>query len=351
MEGIVRKKSGDATFALPYWNYIVNQTDTRVLPYEFRVAHSLLTPRTKIPDLNGGAEIGDERFIGNQEGVKRALGSTDFFSFSNNLESNPHDVMHDYIGGVNTYNPILQKYPDGTLTRTDTAGFDPIFFLHHGMIDYLFWKWDTTSKYSQRPCLEVLKKNSWPYHFINPDGTHESYNYKEVLYHVYNPDYTYQGLPKESGSQHRPCYNGQEITLVRMIFNYTTNGTNEHIFNFFGDDAEEIREAYNPKDTLHMIVYVIPDEGIDKRGSITAYIRYSKTGNQNEAHIGSLHDFFHKDVEEKTFFFDITVEYKDSDGEFQIVLKSDRSDDKFRIPYIDVKSMVSSKSIHKQECH
>merc|ERR1719228_2720988 len=100
------------------------------------------------------------------------------------------------------------------MALVETAGFDPIFFLHHGIIDYLFWRWDN-SEYGRRPCLEVLEQYPWAYNFINPDGSEVTYSIKEAYDLVYNPDYGYEGLPYESESLSRTCSKFESTTHVQ----------------------------------------------------------------------------------------------------------------------------------------
>ena len=59
------------------------------------------------------------------------------------LES-PHNAIHLAVGGfyqAGVYNadPIIGA--NGDMGDNETAGFDPVFFLHHCFIDYVFWQW------------------------------------------------------------------------------------------------------------------------------------------------------------------------------------------------------------------
>lgn len=58
------------------------------------------------------------------------------------LESQPHDVVHGEVGEL--------------MGDPNTAGYDPIFYLHHANIDRLWSKWLTSSAANQNP-----NKTSW----------------------------------------------------------------------------------------------------------------------------------------------------------------------------------------------
>jgi tyrosinase len=56
----------------------------------------------------------------------------------------PHNAIHLALGGfyqkgVDNANPI--RGANGDMGENETAAFDPVFFLHHAFIDYVFWQW------------------------------------------------------------------------------------------------------------------------------------------------------------------------------------------------------------------
>ena len=53
-----------------------------------------------------------------------------------NFESNPHDLVHVYIGGQVSNNDY------GLMADPGTAGIDPIFYLHHCNIDRMWGVWN-----------------------------------------------------------------------------------------------------------------------------------------------------------------------------------------------------------------
>jgi tyrosinase len=152
-ERILRAATGDNTFALPYWNYS-DPTDLsqRALPIIFRQpANSTTNPlftasrNTQGVGMNNGA-----RLTASAVSTTKALNQTTFTnsvgagSFGGQtvgapvhfnggfgeLESTPHNVIHDQVGGSS-----------GLMSDPDCAARDPVFWFHHSNIDRLWDIW------------------------------------------------------------------------------------------------------------------------------------------------------------------------------------------------------------------
>jgi tyrosinase len=114
----LREVSGNPALALPYWNYY----DDPTLPAEFteqaswnplfaaRVNTTVIQALTLNPF--GGSLINFQRGLSN--------------SFEVSLESQPHNPVHDLIGGI---------------FDTMQSPIDPLFWLHHANIDRLWSAW------------------------------------------------------------------------------------------------------------------------------------------------------------------------------------------------------------------
>src|SRR6266446_2101753 len=136
-------------FALPYWDY--SDEHRRQLPLRFRMpADSSQNPlyvAERDPDMNNDAEL-DAEVVSNVaafrvRGFSVAPSNPPLLCFGGEiagpihyrrphgaLESRPHDVIHGALGGEN-----------GWMGDPDTAGRDPIFWLHHANIDRLWEAW------------------------------------------------------------------------------------------------------------------------------------------------------------------------------------------------------------------
>ena len=225
-EKIVRELSGDKNFTLPYWNYI-NLSDTdipsptrRTMPDEFRLPatseENSLYESARDWSLTNGAPLSENLFLPPNvaDGVKRGgllkaveelNDKTTYADFNDSIDDNPHGIMHDYIGGgfnetdpqnQELFNPIYNRAQDdggepqfGLMRNVPSAGFDPIFWMHHGNIDRLWGQW--TQEKHVTVTSEELELVSWPYEFFEPNGDVKAYTMQQVFDSVYDMDYEY----------------------------------------------------------------------------------------------------------------------------------------------------------------
>lgn len=74
------------------------------------------------------------------------------------LES-PHNAIHLAVGGFyqsGVYNASPIRGANGDMGANEMAGFDPIFFLHHCFIDYVFWKWQERRGLTAAGSLNII---------------------------------------------------------------------------------------------------------------------------------------------------------------------------------------------------
>lgn len=202
LEKIVRELSGKKDFALPYWNYGSTEVADNTMAKETRDKSSSLYEAARYSILNDGKPM----LPGQVQSIQLALNElrtnpsfAGAYGFSKKLEGAPHGFMHNLIGGgyasppESYYNQIYQSQMSGLMANVNSAGFDPIFWLHHSMVDRIWESWDA-SIYGKRPSLEELKANPWPYEFIAPNGDRVTYTMEEVYNIVFNLDYKYDNL-------------------------------------------------------------------------------------------------------------------------------------------------------------
>lgn len=144
---------GPADWALPYWNYSdASNSNARRLPPAFRAAQTPdgtpnpLRVNARDPLANAGQVIADDfdvdlgclkepKFVADAAGGSPGFGGRKtLFNHSGgavgSLEATPHGSMHGAVGGLG-----------GFMSRFNTAGLDPIFWLHHANIDRLWVVW------------------------------------------------------------------------------------------------------------------------------------------------------------------------------------------------------------------
>ncbi|HVF05791.1 MAG TPA: tyrosinase family protein [Frankiaceae bacterium] len=147
--------NGPEDWALPYWNYTATDGGNPVLPPAFRDPGSPLyvaQRRTTPFDVNGGdpipagatlidATLQVPTFVP-PDGAPPSAGfggqrsaPIHFGRGFGALELQPHNVMHNAIGGFG-----------GLMTDPNTAAQDPIFWLHHANIDRLWASWNAAGR-------------------------------------------------------------------------------------------------------------------------------------------------------------------------------------------------------------
>lgn len=146
----VAKLSGPADWALPYWNYSVDE-NSRLLPVAFRsrgLADGSANPlyvAERDDRCNAGHQFADGRDVElgclKEPAFDASGGSASFggpgtdFEHSGDvvgaLEATPHGSIHMAVGGVS----------GGWMSQFYTAALDPMFWLHHANIDRLWEVW------------------------------------------------------------------------------------------------------------------------------------------------------------------------------------------------------------------
>jgi tyrosinase len=192
-EKIVRKASGAPDFALPYWNYASDQGPSLQLPAAFQQPTDQQGNIIPIyEDLRGlgfanPAGSGMQNVPMNQGGYM-PFSQTDYnpalsainlfpsdntfvlppdpayyaFGFAGRVEIQPHDNVHDNVGGLMSNIPV--------------AAGDPIFFVHHCQIDRLWASWQSypDSVYNWGSTPTDPSEARWKgrkFNFVDDNGT------------------------------------------------------------------------------------------------------------------------------------------------------------------------------------
>jgi hypothetical protein len=167
-ERTVRKQSGTTDFNLPYWDYF-NEKFTWggiALPKLVRgVSAGVLYDKYRTPGLNENTAALDV----NDGSATQAFKFTDFISFSNQLQTQPHGTMHCSTGSG-------CRQPD--IGLVPVSGLDPVFYMHHANIDRLWQCWLNTKANGQTINLAWAKANlgmpdSWyqtTFSFVDENG-------------------------------------------------------------------------------------------------------------------------------------------------------------------------------------
>jgi len=131
-EEICRQASGDADFALPYWDW----TKDPIIPAsfwdgEFNADRAIGRNGRYVADFVGPAvilRIGNLRDFTSFGGLKAKTLKEMVPGGGGELESTPHNYVHRRTGRL--------------MGDVNTAALDPIFWLHHANVDRLWADWD-----------------------------------------------------------------------------------------------------------------------------------------------------------------------------------------------------------------
>jgi tyrosinase len=170
-ERVCRELSGKRDFALPYWNW----TSDRQFPAAFSAGDRSSNPLWHArPGVAGGLRLAED-MVGPQV-ISRIMQSPDFEAFGSTrprgqndasarwqrslgskteLEFNPHDGVHQSIGG--------------NMSQVSLSARDPIFYLHHANIDRLWTDWNRRGNANS---AEAMWRNfSFNGNFVNGNGS------------------------------------------------------------------------------------------------------------------------------------------------------------------------------------
>jgi tyrosinase len=175
-ERIIRKMSGDSSWALPYWDYV--SPSYRHLPAPFRDASSELYLANRGPGWNAGTAS----YAAWQVDPTSGNSFVDFFSGQSGLESNPHDNVHIYMGGA--------------MGNPSTAAPDPIFYVHHSNIDRLWNLWLAQGGGRHDPLSTASWRNK-SYTFFDENGNPVNMKTCDILRCADQLNYTYEGEPTQ----------------------------------------------------------------------------------------------------------------------------------------------------------
>jgi tyrosinase len=117
-ERICQELTGDKNFGLPYWNWNQNPD---IHPTFLNNASPLFEPRFRTSMTGNSAT--------STSALDPIFVDTNFFTFSSQIEGTPHNTVHGWIGG-------------GNVLGGGGSALDPLFWMHHCMVDYCWAKWN-----------------------------------------------------------------------------------------------------------------------------------------------------------------------------------------------------------------
>lgn len=125
-ERIVRDLTGEPGWALPYWNWI-ESPDIPDVFHSGTLAASRARTTAVVGATTADAAMSPTSFVSFGSGAITAGAAQRASSTKSVFESSVHDSVHSQIGGV---------------LGTFSSPLDPLFWLHHNMIDYMWVEWN-----------------------------------------------------------------------------------------------------------------------------------------------------------------------------------------------------------------
>lgn len=218
---------GPSTWALPYWNYFGPGDQFKIPPAFTQASLPDGSPNPLLVDARYGPDQDRNIYIPTRSVISQNPGDQNFSqgpvtddqmtndlftgsdastklpgfggpatSFSNsgdtngNLEGDPHNKVHVYVG------KNLPDGPEGLMSDPGVAAMDPIFYLHHANIDRMWAVWNVSNKNTADPAWLSGPTANGDRTFVvpMPDGTSWTFTPADVN-SLSQVNYTYDDLP------------------------------------------------------------------------------------------------------------------------------------------------------------
>lgn len=351
LESIIRKYSGKADFALPYWNYATYNGvpfDT-VMPGAFwQDSSSSLFEAGRWKNLNQGK--------GNQQNFTMKMNllsrMNTYKAFNASFDASPHGAMHNCIGGAipqNTepiYNRISQTTNQlGLMADVPTAAFDPIFWVHHAEIDFIWAQWMRTPNGRIPTPAEMNANQPINYKFIDEKGDLVTLTIEQawtMAFMTIPSQVTYdQFVSSEQFAETAPeehQYNA--VPLKKTALLQKIKGATNNFALALPLETDDMTSLTNRSDDSRVVLDVVVSfsGNTDPNGIYNVFLQHksdSSPADEESDFVGDMTFFgasFHKLAHgahdhggdtEKTFRFDLTnlIDFSKFDGNFTVVVK------------------------------
>jgi Common central domain of tyrosinase len=348
LEDIVRAISGKADFALPYWNYVDQKN--ALMPPVFANQKSNLFEPGRCTVLNQGKPIEKEEYgPGSVLDITKLMTLTAYSAFNSTIDNAPHGAMHNYIGGgtdeETLFNRIYQATLDGeggVMAQVPSAAFDPIFWLHHAEIDYIWQQWMNSPK-GQKPSLGALQKKPIPYNFFDRNGKPVTLTVEQAYNMAFSLPVTYDAFQKPANlAEVNKLMNEKaqepDVEPVEIAHSATPQVVKgkQSTMSMKLETKANLKDMVAPESNRRVMLHLLVSFKKEPKGSYHVYLqsgadKKAASASKFIGHMtffGAAHHALHDAANgehkmTKNFQFDVTdqINPKTFDGNLQLVIK------------------------------
>jgi hypothetical protein len=232
----------------------------------------------------------------------------------------------------------------GVMSQVPSAAFDPIFWVHHAEIDYLWQKWMNSPK-GQKPNLNALQAAPFPYNFFDRNGQAVTLTVEQAYNMAFSLPVTYDTMTKTTLAQAKtmmdakPQESAEEPKeLARSATPQAVKGKQTSVSMKLEMKAETTDRVAPPSTGKVVVLHLTVSFTKQPRGSYHVYLQTgarNKTGAEkfigHMTFFGAAHHAHHGEhggAEQKMtkkFHFDVSEHIipKTFKGDLKLVIKKD----------------------------
>jgi Common central domain of tyrosinase/Polyphenol oxidase middle domain len=257
------------TLGLPYWDY---QTCSKI-PESVRVTDNSnpLYDGTRNSTLSDGGylsgyDVNKQTFENSTiyKLIEASLKETDFYSFQKALEG-PHGDIHDAV--------------DGNLSRSSTAGLDPLFWLNHANVDRLWEKWLTKKGKRCNPTFDTEPRwRTDTFYFYDKNKKRVAINGEQIVNIKNKLNYKYDNITSvtQNPSSCKPLNLNIYAAVTGLEKKYSINGAKINNTESNDFDVAYDFSNYSSYTSLAFIPSSITNQAVPNFFNYDYYIEFEK---------------------------------------------------------------------------
>jgi tyrosinase len=180
-ERMIRSVTGNNAFAMPYWDWAANRT----VPLAFKNSTHNGQPNPLFVAARNNAWSVPDTYSGPAV-MSNIFAQTNFELFGTSRRAGQNNLNPSWIKGPGGVQGTLEATPHNNI-HVNLGGFmpkgnspmDPIFQMHHGNIDRIWWRWNCMGRANTADPL--WRDMPFTNNYYNPDGTMRTWKPSQLL--------------------------------------------------------------------------------------------------------------------------------------------------------------------------